>query len=278
MNASHHRILIHRNKSSQFSLENIQDSQRLRVAVDAASQVVRIVEDLLSSSHILHCPIHIIPGLFATMGMHVVDIRFGGAVERQLAVVKVWTCMIALRELQTSWPVSGWIFRLFTKIVQDAYDRDGTGAVRLNTNSGKDFQDPSNIANSNVGSGGVVTSFITTSGNDNCDNVRRPVSQLSQHLNHEGNNSFRLPRFDSQNFTTSFNVSTDRTEIENPFFTCRNQFRDIDQEHGQMSIDDQRDGDLSEFAANLMDHDLGFMHDIGFVSYLPQFPEISKQY
>jgi hypothetical protein len=88
------------------------------LAMDAANRMIRIVEEMLSRSHVLHCPIHIVPSLFAAMGMQAVDICSGEAVQEQLAVVKVRLAMIALRELQSTWPVSGWIFRLFSKIVR----------------------------------------------------------------------------------------------------------------------------------------------------------------
>ena len=86
--------------------------------MDAANRMVRIVEELLAQSHILHSPIHIVPALFAAMGMQAVDICSGQSILEQLGVVKVRLAMIALRELQSTWPVSGWVFRLFTKIVQ----------------------------------------------------------------------------------------------------------------------------------------------------------------
>lgn len=88
------------------------------LAMDAANRMVRIVEELLSRCHILHCPIHIVPALFAAMGMQAVDICSGQSILEQLGVVKVRLAMIALRELQSTWPVSGWIFRLFAKIVR----------------------------------------------------------------------------------------------------------------------------------------------------------------
>ncbi|KAK5556571.1 hypothetical protein LTR46_005083 [Exophiala xenobiotica] len=88
------------------------------LAMDAANRMIRIVEEMLSRSHVLHCPIHIVPSLFAAMGMQAVDICSGEPVQEQLAVVKVRLAMIALRELQSTWPVSGWIFRLFSKIVR----------------------------------------------------------------------------------------------------------------------------------------------------------------
>ena len=94
----------------------------------ASNQMVRIVEDLLASNSIQHCPIHIIPSLFAAMCMQAANIQSGDVVLQQLASVKLKLCMIALRELQSSWPVSGWIFLLFTKIVRRIRDQDETPA------------------------------------------------------------------------------------------------------------------------------------------------------
>ena len=94
--------------------------------MNASNQMVRIVEDLLASNAIQHCPIHIIPSLFAAMCMQAVNIQSGDVVLQQLASVKLKLCMIALRELQSSWPVSGWIFLLFTKIVRRIRDQDET--------------------------------------------------------------------------------------------------------------------------------------------------------
>ncbi|OCT48972.1 cutinase transcription factor 1 alpha [Cladophialophora carrionii] len=110
-------IVTHRSISPQdLSPPSMKTAHTL--AMDAANRMVRIVEELLSQSHILHCPIHIVPALFAAMGMQAVDICSGQSILEQLGVVKVRLAMIALRELQSTWPVSGWIFRLFAKIVR----------------------------------------------------------------------------------------------------------------------------------------------------------------
>ncbi|KIX01614.1 uncharacterized protein Z518_09340 [Rhinocladiella mackenziei CBS 650.93] len=110
-------IVTHRSIAPQnLSPPSVKTAHTL--AMDAANRMVRIVEELLSRSHILHCPIHIVPALFAAMGMQAVDICSGQSILEQLGVVKVRLAMIALRELQSTWPVSGWIFRLFAKIVR----------------------------------------------------------------------------------------------------------------------------------------------------------------
>lgn len=89
----------------------------------AASQLVRIVEELLSLRRIQQCPIHIVPALFAAMGMHAIDICSGDVMREQLGTIKIRLSMIALRELKSTWPVSGWIFLLFTKIVRQIRDQ-----------------------------------------------------------------------------------------------------------------------------------------------------------
>ena len=95
-------------------------------AIDAKNTITRIVEETLSKDEIAYCPIHIIPAMFAAMGMHAIDICDGkqNALREQLGYVKIRLCMIALRELKGTWPLSGWIFFLFTRIVNRIRDRD----------------------------------------------------------------------------------------------------------------------------------------------------------
>ena len=106
-----------------------------KLAHDAANRMIRIVEDLLSSACVLHCPIHIVPALFAAMGMHAVNICSGNSVLEQLGYVKVRLCMIALRELSSTWPVSGWILLLFSKIVRRIRNQDEFRSETFRTRS-----------------------------------------------------------------------------------------------------------------------------------------------
>lgn len=117
------RILAHRTRTPGDPSTPSRDNANQK-AMNGANQMVRIIEDLLASGQIQHCPIHIIPALFAAMSMLATKIRSGDKVSQQLAYVKVKLCMIALRELQSSWPVSGWIFLLFAKIVRGIRDED----------------------------------------------------------------------------------------------------------------------------------------------------------
>ena len=95
-------------------------------AIDAKNTITRIVEQTLSKDEISYCPIHIIPAMFAAMGMHAIDIVDGNknALREQLGYVKIRLCMIALRELKGTWPLSTWIFFLFTRIVNRIKERD----------------------------------------------------------------------------------------------------------------------------------------------------------
>lgn len=97
--------------------------------------MVHIVEDLLTSRRIQHCPIHVVPALFAAMGMHAIDICSGDVVREQLGNVKIRLAMIALRELKTTWPVSGWIFLLFTKIVRQIRDQGDLNIQKQQTST-----------------------------------------------------------------------------------------------------------------------------------------------
>lgn len=110
-------IVTHRSITPQdLSPPSLKDAHNL--AMRAANRMIRIVEDLLSPSRISQCPIHIVPALFAAMGMQAVDICSGDHLLGQLGGSRTRSAMLALQQLQGTWPVSGWIFHLFKKIVR----------------------------------------------------------------------------------------------------------------------------------------------------------------
>jgi hypothetical protein len=119
-------------------------------AMKAAGQIVRIVEDLISSQRLKQCPIHFVPALFAAMGMHAIDICSGDTVREQLGNVRIRLSMIALRELKSTWPVSKWIFLLFTRIVRQIRDQ-GDLSLQEEPSNGLGDQ-PSLAANINFNS------------------------------------------------------------------------------------------------------------------------------
>ncbi|CAG8251552.1 unnamed protein product [Penicillium salamii] len=95
-------------------------------ALAAANEVTRITEDILSLSMGRICQIHTIPALFNSLAMHVFTICTSHAIERQLAENRARTCMLGLMSLQESWPVSGWILRLFVYIMERLKTRPNT--------------------------------------------------------------------------------------------------------------------------------------------------------
>lgn len=59
-----------------------------------------------------------IPALFNSLSMHVFSLCTSGSVGRELAENRARTCMLGLNCLQESWPVSGWILKLFVDIIE----------------------------------------------------------------------------------------------------------------------------------------------------------------
>jgi hypothetical protein len=104
-------------------------------AIEATNTITRIVEQTLSQEEIVYCQIHIIPAMFAAMGIHAIDICDGqpNSLKEQLGYVKLRMCMIALKEVREIWPLSGWIFLLFTRIVKRIRDKDYQ-AAQTNSN------------------------------------------------------------------------------------------------------------------------------------------------
>ena len=115
-------IVTHRSITPQdLSPPSMKDAHAL--AMRAANRMIQIVQDLLGCNRILQCPIHIVPALFAAMGMQAVDIYSGDELQGQLGAVRTKVAMLALQQLQETWPVSGWIFHLFKKIVRRIQDK-----------------------------------------------------------------------------------------------------------------------------------------------------------
>ena len=121
------KILTHQSRRPEDpSTTSPEFSQQ--VAMSAADRILRTVEGLLSLDRVRHCPIHITPVLFATISMPAIDIRSSDIVREKLGYVKIRLSMIALRELQSTWPVSRWIHLLLTKIVLQIRDQDDLNA------------------------------------------------------------------------------------------------------------------------------------------------------
>lgn len=85
-------------------------------ATRAADVMTRIAEDLLTTNTLLEGQLHLIPALFAALAIHALVIRRNIPIHRQLAENRARQCMLALGELSKSWPVGGWILRLFVSL------------------------------------------------------------------------------------------------------------------------------------------------------------------
>ncbi|KAL7892224.1 fungal-specific transcription factor domain-containing protein [Trichoderma sp. SZMC 28014] len=87
-------------------------------AVAAANEITRVMEDVLSTSFVRLSQVHTIPALFNSLSMHVFSLCTSNSVGRELAENRARTCMLGLNCLQESWPVSGWILKLFVDIIE----------------------------------------------------------------------------------------------------------------------------------------------------------------
>jgi hypothetical protein len=59
-----------------------------------------------------------IPALFNALAMHVFAIWTSSSVSRELAENRARICMLGLVTLQESWPVGGWVLRLFVSVLE----------------------------------------------------------------------------------------------------------------------------------------------------------------
>lgn len=112
------KILTHRNRTLEIGPSAFREFS-LQEALDSANKMTEIVERVLASGRVMHCPIHIVPSLFAAMTIHAKSIRSNQSIHQELAFLRVRICMIALRKVKTSWPVGGWILLLFTKFIRN---------------------------------------------------------------------------------------------------------------------------------------------------------------
>ncbi|KAI8713951.1 Zn(2)-C6 fungal-type domain-containing protein [Fusarium sp. LHS14.1] len=85
-------------------------------AMRAADAMTRIAEDLLTTNTLRESQLHLIPSLFAALAIHAIVIRRNRPIHHQLAENRARQCMLALGELSKSWPVGGWILRLFISL------------------------------------------------------------------------------------------------------------------------------------------------------------------
>lgn len=78
---------------------------------------VRIIGPRLIQHIDTNMPNDRIPSLFNSLSMHVYTLCTSGPVGRELAENRARICTLGLACLQESWPVSGWILKLFVDII-----------------------------------------------------------------------------------------------------------------------------------------------------------------
>lgn len=146
-------ILIYRpayiNQNAPANMEkDARTGEEGRIALDAAAQNSRIVEDLVASPSLLaslrHAPVYVITNLFNTLCMHTIHLRRLAAQGRQqksggvgtaegaltIAEHRAKVCLLGLQELQRTWDVRNWILQLFFQYL------DQSTAARLSVDEG----------------------------------------------------------------------------------------------------------------------------------------------
>lgn len=116
LQASYHNavILLYR-PTAVVPSPGIEEDWDRRVT-GAADSMTRIAEDLLATDTLREGQLHLVPALFSALGIHAIIIRRNVPIRRQLAENRARQCMLALGELSKSWPVGGWILRLFISL------------------------------------------------------------------------------------------------------------------------------------------------------------------
>jgi hypothetical protein len=72
--------------------------------------------------------------------MHAVVLRKRGLVQHQAAESHARLCLIALSQLQKSWPVCGWILRLFVSLLKRIAVDEGEVITQFRASLGDDFR------------------------------------------------------------------------------------------------------------------------------------------
>ncbi len=145
--------------------------------------------------------------------MQAVNIQSGDAVLQQLASVKLRLCMIALRELQSSWPVSGWIFLLFTKIVRRIRDQDETPAQdrSVGRSSGPSAEVSKRPAHENVQPLGPPS--MIPGGPMHSNLLQQPIPDPSRVPTYQVNPLPVYPPWEHQGLSMPLNFSTDWSAV-----------------------------------------------------------------
>lgn len=82
-------------------------------ALQAASQIARIIEDLLPEGNLRHAQIHVITNLFNALCIHTTHLRRAEGTGVAIAEHRAKMCLLGLEELQKTWEMQNWILQLF---------------------------------------------------------------------------------------------------------------------------------------------------------------------
>lgn len=77
--------------------------------MEAAYQIVRLVEDLIVAEQLHFCPVQIIPALYSAVSILGGICQSNSNTTRRLARLKYEVCTMALRDLENVHPVCRWV-------------------------------------------------------------------------------------------------------------------------------------------------------------------------
>lgn len=124
LHANYHNCMILLLRPNRIVLDSDEQTENdLKISV-AADEITRIAEDLLAAGTVRQGQVHMVPALFAALGVHATVIRKAHAIRRLVAENRSRQCMLALSELSQAWPVAVWILRLFINLMSRLTSRD----------------------------------------------------------------------------------------------------------------------------------------------------------
>ncbi|KAH8693866.1 putative cutinase transcription factor 1 alpha [Talaromyces proteolyticus] len=146
-------ILLYR-PSFLDSSSDEQKKKEGRMALQAACQCTRILEDMLSQNLIEHGMLHLITNIFAALCIHTVHFSRADGTERKLAEHRAKLCLLGLKELQKSWDLNYWVLEIFfhcldestAEYLQLSEEKNGTTiipSITTNATSGSTDTSPS---------------------------------------------------------------------------------------------------------------------------------------
>ncbi|EAS31580.2 transcription factor [Coccidioides immitis RS] len=88
------------------------------VPFNAAAKTTRLIEDLLSSGTLYLAPRHIVSGIFASLVIHIINIRKGDDYIKMISEHWANLSMTVLSKFEELWPIVVWTRRLFECILK----------------------------------------------------------------------------------------------------------------------------------------------------------------